>query len=475
MVSGKRGEVWPRRAGKDANNGSLVGTKIVSSVHKTAFERDFPSLGTEEKQGVPDIGRVSSPVLSSTATQSLSMGTSAVVIGGDGWTSALAEVPVIITNSNTLLSSVQQPASSSSAMLLSTATGLNMAETLAQAPSRARSDPQLSVETQRLEELAIKQSRQLIPMTPKTSVLNSTEKPKPKTARTGELSAMTKVGQQCPSSQVVNHPLRGPTSRSDTVKASQAGKLFVLKAVRETNGVSTISPSAKDVLSPTNSGRVVNNLLGVAPSPAFTGSRGPINPKLPADRKPAASSVTQMCLDKRPLSQAQNRSDFFNSLRKKTVSNSTATIPELSTVVDKSGEQQIVGASVSHEKDVSPTSDSGLDCFTGNASSMAGNVEEPQRILNEGEKSSSSDEVVDPDEEEAAFLRSLGWEENAAEDEALTEEEINAFYKEYMKLRPSSKLGRGLQHVKIAPLESHVGSLDAASGLSSSDAESDAV
>ncbi|KAL0288322.1 UNVERIFIED_CONTAM: hypothetical protein Scaly_2734200 [Sesamum calycinum] len=38
-----------------------------------------------------------------------------------------------------------------------------------------------------------------------------------------------------------------------------------------------------------------------------------------------------------------------------------------------------------------------------------------------------------PDEEEAAFLRSLGWEENGGEDEGLTEEEINAFYQEYMK------------------------------------------
>jgi hypothetical protein len=34
------------------------------------------------------------------------------------------------------------------------------------------------------------------------------------------------------------------------------------------------------------------------------------------------------------------------------------------------------------------------------------------------------------DEEEVAFLRSLGWEEDSGEDEGLTEEEINAFYQE---------------------------------------------
>nr|DAD24428.1 TPA_asm: hypothetical protein HUJ06_025892 [Nelumbo nucifera] len=185
MISGKRGEGWSRRVAADTNNGNnnhnngnglLVGGSIVSSIQKAAFERDFPSLGAEEKQGALDIGRVSSPGLSS-SVQSLPIGSSAV-IGGDGWTSALAEVPVIIGNNSIGPSSVQQatPASSTSGAPNSS-TGLNMAETLAQAPSRTRISPQLSVETQRLEELAIKQSRQLIPMTPsmpKTSVRDAT-------------------------------------------------------------------------------------------------------------------------------------------------------------------------------------------------------------------------------------------------------------------------------------------------------------
>ncbi|KAI7730178.1 hypothetical protein M8C21_001466 [Ambrosia artemisiifolia] len=42
----------------------------------------------------------------------------------------------------------------------------NMAETLAQGPPRAQAAPQLFVRTQRLEELVVKQSRQLIPVTP---------------------------------------------------------------------------------------------------------------------------------------------------------------------------------------------------------------------------------------------------------------------------------------------------------------------
>ncbi|GMH00291.1 hypothetical protein Nepgr_002130 [Nepenthes gracilis] len=47
-------------------------------------------------------------------------------------------------------------------------------------------------------------------------------------------------------------------------------------------------------------------------------------------------------------------------------------------------------------------------------------------------------------EEEAAFMRSLGWEPNAGDDKGLSEEEINAFFQEYIKLRPTSKLSQSL-------------------------------
>ncbi|XP_077224545.1 uncharacterized protein LOC143857897 [Tasmannia lanceolata] len=467
MISGKRVDVWPKRVGNDTNNGQLVGGSIVSNIHKASFERDFPSLGAEEKQGVPDICRVSSPGLS-TASQSLPI-CSSTVIGGDGWTSALAEVPVMISSNSPILSSIQQSAPASLATVPpSTTTGLNMAETLAQAPSRARSVPQLSVETQRLEELAIKQSRQLIPMTPsvpKTSVLNSSDKLKPKASRIGELGNVSKVGQQPSSPQLVNHALRGP-ARLDVPKTSQAGKLLVLKPAREKNG---LSPTVKDSQSPTNTNRAS---LGVGP---FAPSRNPNPnsnaPKLSTDhRKAPALPVTQSSsMDKRPPSQAQNRSDFFKSLRKKT-ENLSAAIPDscpiMSSVLEKSDEQiPVSDATVSEGKDVN---DPVLDCSTGNESNMAGNGDS---FSGNGEKKYGSDAIVCTDEEEAAFLRSLGWEEpeeNAGEEEeALTEEEINAFY-ECIKLRPASKLFQGMQKSKIALLlESHTGN-GASSGCTSS-------
>ncbi|MCH88443.1 chitinase-like protein PB1E7.04c-like, partial [Trifolium medium] len=176
MVSRKQGETLPRRVAADTKsggssnhnngNGLLSGGSVGSSIQKAVFDKDFPSLGAEEKQGTAEIGRVSSPGLGATASQSLPVGSSAL-IGGEGWTSALAEVPSIIGSSSSgSLSAHQTVTATSGSVSSGTSAALNMAEALAQAPSRARSTPQVSVKTQRLEELAIKQSRQLIPVTP---------------------------------------------------------------------------------------------------------------------------------------------------------------------------------------------------------------------------------------------------------------------------------------------------------------------
>ncbi|MQL89642.1 hypothetical protein Taro_022212 [Colocasia esculenta] len=172
LISGRQSDSWAKRPGNGTTNSNFLASgSIVSSISKASFDREFPSLGAEDKHGPPEIGRVSSPGLSS-AIQILPLGCSAL-IGGDGWTSALAEVPVIVGGNGPSFSPVQQAATSTTSTVSSTTTGLNMAETLAQAPSRARAAPQVSVDSQKLEELAIKQSRQLIPVTPsmpKTSV-----------------------------------------------------------------------------------------------------------------------------------------------------------------------------------------------------------------------------------------------------------------------------------------------------------------
>jgi len=153
MVSRKQGETLPRRVAADTKsggssnhnngNGVLSVGSVGSSIQKAVFDKDFPSLGAEEKQGIAEIGRVASPGLGATASQSLPVGSSAL-IGGEGWTSALAEVPSVLGSSSTgSLSAQQTVAATSGSLSSSTAAGLNMAEALAQAPSRARSTPQV--------------------------------------------------------------------------------------------------------------------------------------------------------------------------------------------------------------------------------------------------------------------------------------------------------------------------------------------
>lgn len=461
LVYGKQNDVLSQRVITDSKNhsnrnnknknGVTLGGSGVGSIQKAAFEKDFPSLGAEEKQGVPEVGRVSSPGLSS-AVQNLPVASS-TLIGGEGWTSALAEVPSIIGSSGSGSVSTHQTIGGSSVSgSSSTTTGLNMAEALAQAPSRTQTAPQLSVQTQRLEELARKQSRQLIPMTPSTfkaSVLNSSDKVKPKPAsRTTEMAVAGKTAQhQSSSSHLVSQATRGAAARTDTSKSSQVGKFLVLKPVWD-NGVSTAS---KDAASPTSNGggKVTSNPLAAAPVATSASLRSPIHSK-PVERKATSSALnTGATVERRPSSsQAKSRNDFFNLMRKKSSitpssapGNSGSINPSPDT--EKSGEvmEGIATVPANHDS----MKNGGAFISNGNGFENAG--------------SNLSPNSADLEEEEARFLRSLGWEEAADEDEGLTEEEINAFY-ECVKLRRSPKLIQGMES-KVAMLhqsESHVSS-----------------
>ncbi|XP_028757462.1 uncharacterized protein LOC114716601 [Neltuma alba] len=476
MVSRKQSELVPRRVAVDAKssgngnqnhgNGILSGGAIGSSIQKAVFDKDFPSLGTEEKQGVQgvaEIGRVSSPTLGTTSTtsQGLPVGSSAL-IGGEGWTSALAEVPTIIGSSSIGSLTAQQSGTSNSVSAAPSATaGLNMAEALAQTPSRARTAPQVSVKAQRLEELAIKQSRQLIPMTPslpKASVLNSSEKLKPKTsARNAEMNVVAKSGPQHLSVHITNQSLRSVNVKSDTPKTS--GKFTDLKSVVWENGG---SPTSKDVSNQANySNSKPGNQLAVTSAVASGLARNPNNVKSPTERKPASvDPKSGSTVEKKPsLSQVQSRNDFFNLIKKKTLMNSSSVLPDsdalvTSPVMEKSDAitREVVSPPANPE-----ASGNAADVNNGDA------CEDAQSLPDSEKNDTISSSTIYPDEEEAAFLRSLGWEENSGEDEGLTEEEINAFYQECMKLGPATFKLRGIQPNLSKLLDSYATNLRGAS------------
>ena len=153
-----------------------------------------------------------------------------------------------------------------------------------------------------------------------SQVFNSVDKSKAKPAvRTSEMNIAVKSGQQPPS--LIHHGNQSPHSghvKSDMPKTS--GKLLVLKPGRE-NGVS--SPTRKDVASPTTNAnsRVTTSQHAVAPA------RNTNNPKLSAgERKAAAMNpIARFTMEKRPsLAQTQSRNDFFNLLKKKSSTNTSA-------------------------------------------------------------------------------------------------------------------------------------------------------
>ncbi|KAK8643128.1 hypothetical protein V6N13_012439 [Hibiscus sabdariffa] len=466
MLYRKQGESLPRGIAVDSRdngysnhnitNGLHSESTIGSSIHKAVFEKDFPSLGTEERQGVPEIARVSSPVLGS-ASQSVPVGNSALIDEG-GWTSALADVPSVVGSSSRGSLPAPQTVSTTSSGALSVMCGLNMAEALAQAPSWTRTAPLLSVTTQRREELAIKQSRQLIPVTPSMpKVLNSADKSKAKpAARISEMNIAVKSGSQAPPLiHQGNHSPHGGHVKSDVPKTT--GKLLVLKPGWD-NGVS--SPTQNDIASPTT---IANNRVATSQHAAAPVNSAPArnsnSPKIYAvERKVAAiNPIPGFTVEKRSLAQTQSRNDFFNLLKKKTTTNTSGGLsdsdPQISSsTVEKSevAKEVICDSATAHADDGTAATSNGDTCS------------------DDSEKNMSATVMVYPDEEEAAFLRSLGWEENNGEDEGLTEEEINAFYQEYLKLRPSLKLCRDMQ-AKLS--ESVANNMDGASSESGTGSE----
>ncbi|CAL9202502.1 uncharacterized protein LOC135631840 isoform X1 [Musa acuminata AAA Group] len=408
MVAGRQVDSRSKRLGSNANGNAPFGGSVIGSFSKTCFEKDFPSLQAEGRQGLSDASGVSTPGLR-TAVQSLPF-SSPFIIG----TSALAEVPVKVETNGNVLSPVAQVAPISQASATgSTMTGLNMAEALAQ----------LSVDTQRIEELTLKKCKQLIPMTPlmpKALSCNSSEKTKSKLAIGGDYSSPTKVGQRLHVNLTV-----GTMARSDIAKTSQTGNFQVLNREKK-----NVSPAAKDS---SNVGKPMNP-IGVAPSAVVLPLKSPTDQNLKVDNNGALSHTSFG--ERKLLTHAQNRNDFFNLLRKKSSSSSRAilepTSVDLTSKLDKSEEDnlQITSPTTMENNNLSMVSD--LDCSTEIRNCTNGDFcasDESKRFsTNNGETNGCADIVVDPEEE--AFLQSLGWDKNAWE-EALTKEEIEAFLKKH--------------------------------------------
>ncbi|GFP87602.1 hypothetical protein PHJA_000903900 [Phtheirospermum japonicum] len=409
-----------------------------SGIRKSDFGKDFPSLGNEEKRDTTGNCRVLSTG-SSSAVQCLPMGNSGY-LGGERWTSALAEVPAILANNGV---------GHSQNVVTSCAVGLNMAEALSQSPARVRAAPQLPDKSQRLEELAIKQSRQLIPMTPTM--------PKPLSLSSGDKSKQSKLAVKTsdPSKVALPQPHSPHLSNhsrpdSPSTTTSHFGKFLVLKPVRENASISTGDANCK----------VLNGHIANSPSTP-TASMSPNNSTVSAleEKVNALSLSSKPNVEKKsPHSLAQSRSEFFNLMRRKNSRNAKTALSGSGLTVSSPG------AEIIKERESPSLLQNGSQSIC-NGNGHYGH-EKSENFSDVGEKNLLCNGQISPEEEEAAFLRSLGWEENGGEDEGLTEEEINAFYQEYMNRRPSLKVC-----VSSQPKGS---TLSAISGSESSSSDSEA-
>lgn len=455
MMSRRPDELSQRRVFTDLRNSSHSincngNGAIIVEIHNTGIqkgsaERDFQLIGSHERPPSLDMVRVPSPGISK-GVQGLSIGTS-LLVGSEGWSSAVAEG----VGSNSSLSlpapwpSIAAgaavagpfPASSDGAL-----NGLDMADALTNVHA-SDNGPQQSVKTQRSKESPFMASKQLIPVTssiPKSLVHNPSDKLKPKTASRPSDAGGTRKNcfQHMPSSQLGgNQSTRSFSARVDGSNSSSTGKMMLLKPARE-NGVSATLKDAPCRTSIVTS-MVENGSSTAASSVASVPLKNPDRVKLSttAHRTSAycfnAGSVVGKQLS---LAQLQSRNDFFNRVRMKSMGGTSSTglsvvVPavrhnsdELKELASGSGTMIAKGSDVKCNGDTCSLAESFSDSKVSDLSEDAG---------------------INSNEEEKAFLRSLGWEENTGDDEGLTEEEITGFYQKHMEWIPASKLFRGLQ------------------------------
>ncbi|KAG4391104.1 hypothetical protein AAZX31_05G113300 [Glycine max] len=345
-------------------------------------------------------------------------------VDGNGLTSVSHDILMTVGSSIKAMTMHQYNVSTSTSSITLGTMGLSMAETLAQGPPRSHS-PQLSASTQKLEELALKQSRLLIPVTPSTPrslVSSSSEKSKVKTGQ-----------QQYPfsHSRRPNHSLHGAHLNLDIQKISSGNSLNVSTS-RELNGVSSAS---KDNLSPNS--RVVLSPVGATRSTSISApSRSLSNNSTPS---------AWITLEKRPTFPIQSRNDFFKNLsRKSSVEKPCSDVLpiDMSCALEKSeaSTRSVSSCPILESRDASLVDTSAVNMLTDYGSTITENgnaANEPLKLSSSSDKQDSSNPFPYADEDEIAFLRSLGWEESAGDeyDEGLTEEEIQDFYEKYMKLK----------------------------------------
>ncbi|KAL5649909.1 hypothetical protein ACJX0J_040718, partial [Zea mays] len=280
-----------------------------------SFEREFPHLDSEDKNGKQDIGRVPSPGIS-TPIQNIPL------VVSDGWNSVLAMLGD--PNINSVSSSSTHAGSSKQTEVSNSGSALSMAETVMQSPLKISTTPQLSIDAQKIEERTMRQCilRPLTPSSNKIPASSSLDKLlKSKGARAGESNGPIKVAPQL-STQPSSNSVRTPV-KTELVKQSQSGSLQVLS--REQNGA--VNTAAKDSTS-----NPVSPVLGRSSSMEPM-RKSIVSPKLKVGTNGRSLHPLQGSFADRKAS-AKDKYKFFEMLRSKSVNGSSAAIESPSSLTD---------------------------------------------------------------------------------------------------------------------------------------------
>ncbi|XP_024396638.1 uncharacterized protein [Physcomitrium patens] len=503
-----------------SNSGSLT-----SSMQKAAFERNFPSLGAQEKGGgvsgtQASLGNlvISSPrhlwqgsstprmdeIRSAASSPGLPTGagpgsglvsTTTGGSNGEGWSSALAEVPSAVNGTliGPLSSSGTAITSLTSALASISVTGNmtnppKMAEALVYVPPRVRTPPQYSAEKERLEERALQQSRQLIPMVPKILGPSPRDKKVERTVHvTAPPNALKPRQAMGSSQQVLSSPYRPPASRPEALKLGQGTGKFLTRKVPIKEVVPVSSPSPVNTVMKAEASPLVATGLGLpgmggGSSPSVVGvlnsaSRKqkqlldrravpipPVSIVVNSDGNSAGTRSKDGDLfggdERRPSVPTQNRLDFFNALRRKAGLDGPPNIVDKMDVVAPKSDV-LVNDSVQLLEDVSEHSvvqsysldkidrremDTTVDGeVAASDAGVFGAMGEENCELREGMTEGAHEDQVlreavgsleqklalgegPSEDEEMSFLISLGWSQaDAEETDALTQDEIDAF------------------------------------------------
>lgn len=190
---------------------------------------------------------------------------------------------------------------------------------------------------------------------------------------------------------------------------------------------------AKDNLSP-NGSRVVRSPVSTTASTSIS------SPSRSASNSTPSAWIT---LEKKPTFQTQSRSAFLKNLSRKSSSKKPSDDVfsiGMSCALEKSeaGTSNDTSCLSLNSKDAPSVDLSVENSLTENNSTIiarnGNDLGEPSKFSRNGEQQWSTNRVLYSEEEEIAFLRSLGWEESAGDDEGLTEEEIRDFYEKVCNL-----------------------------------------